>query len=277
MNALAHFIVRHGYPLLFAAVFARQIGLPIPAPLFLVTAGALVAAGTLGLIPALALTVIACVLADLAWYEAGRQWGDRVVHFIHRLAWRDPDAHDRRAKRIFARYGPPLLVLAKFIPGLDAVTPPLCGTSGTGRLRFLAFETVGAGLWSGAYTGLGYIFSHDLERAAAYVGRVGRLLAILALAGFCIYAFGKAARKHWRCGTGVPGFAAVTTTETLDLWFLKRVCRRVARIIKKLTLLLCVTPRRGRLRCGTEHDDAECKEPPHQIFSWFRTALTRQL
>ena len=104
MNTIVQFVIRHGYPILFAALFARQIGLPVPAPLFLLAAGALAAAGKLALVPALGLAVIACVLADWIWYEAGRRRGDKVLHFIHRLA-RDPDAHDRRAKETFARYG----------------------------------------------------------------------------------------------------------------------------------------------------------------------------
>jgi membrane protein DedA with SNARE-associated domain len=167
-------------------MFAHQIGLPVPGPLFLLAAGALAAAGKLGLVPALGLAVTACVLADWVWYEAGRRRGDKVLHFIHRLA-RDPDAHDRRAKKTFAGYGPPLLLLAKFVPGVDAIMPPLAGTSRTGRLRFLAFDAAGAALYSVVYAGLGYIFSRDLDRAAAYVGRAGTLLAGVAFTGFSIY------------------------------------------------------------------------------------------
>ena len=198
MNAIVQFVVRHGYSILFAAVFARQIGLPVPAPMFLLAAGALAADRRLGLVPALGLAITACAVADWVWYEAGRKWGDRVVHLIHRLASRDPDTHDRRAKRIFAKYGPPLLVLAKFIPGLDAVAPPLAGTSRTSRMLFLAFETLGASLWATAYTGLGYVFSHDLDRAVAYVGRAGTLLAGLALGAVSIFTVRKLVGWH-RC------------------------------------------------------------------------------
>lgn len=195
MNEVVQFLVKHGYPILFAALFARQLGLPVPGPLFLLAAGALAADGKLGLFTALLLAVIACVLADWPWYEAGRRRGDKVLHFIHRLA-RDPHAHDRRAKRIFARYGPPLLVVAKFFPGLDAVTPPLAGTSRTSRLRFLGFDAVGAGLYSCAYAGLGYIFSHDLDRAAAYAGRAGTVLIAIALAALATYGSRKLVRRY---------------------------------------------------------------------------------
>ena len=166
MNAIFQFVVRHGYSFLFVALFAHQIGLPMPGPLFLLSAGALAAAGKLSFIAVVGLTITACVLADWVWYEAGRRKGDRVLHFIHRFT-RDPDFHDRRAKRVFARYGLRILLVAKFVPGLDAVAPPLAGTSRTSRIRFLAFDAVGAGLYASVYGGLGYIFSHDLDRAAS--------------------------------------------------------------------------------------------------------------
>jgi membrane protein DedA with SNARE-associated domain len=195
MNTIVQFLMMHGYAVLFAAVFAHQIGLPLPAPPILLAAGALAAAGKLGFAASIGLSVIACVLADWVWYEAGRRRGDKVLHFIHRLA-RDPDAHDRRAKETFARFGSPLLVIAKFVPGLDAVAPPLAGTSRTSRFRFLAFDAVGAGLYSCVYAGLGYVFSHDLDRVAAYVSRAGTLLAGLVFAGLSIYVARKVIRRY---------------------------------------------------------------------------------
>jgi membrane protein DedA with SNARE-associated domain/DNA-directed RNA polymerase specialized sigma24 family protein len=243
MTTIVQFVMRHGYFILFAAVFARQIGLPLPAPLFLLAAGALAAAGKLGLVPALGLSVIACVLADWVWYEAGRRKGDKVLHFLHSFT-RDPDAHDRRAKRIFARYGPPLLLVAKFVPGLDAVAPPLAGISRTSRLRFLAFETVGAGLWSGTYAGLGYIFSHDLDRAAAYVGRAGKFLACLVLAGLFIYALRKLVLRYR----------------------FVRECRfvRMRTILKEL---------RGTYRCAKEDDIRQVFGDYHNALRWLTAFL----
>lgn len=195
MNAIVQFVLKHGYSILFAAAFAHQIGLPLPGPLFLLAAGALAAAGKLGLVASISLAVTACVLADWVWYEAGRRRGDKVLHFIHRLT-RDPDYHDRRAKETFARFGLPLLLLAKFVPGLDAVAPPLAGTSRTSRLRFLACDAAGAAIYSCAYVGLGYVFSHDLNRAAAYASRAGSVLAGLALSALCIYGGRKLVQRY---------------------------------------------------------------------------------
>ena len=193
MNAIVQFVLNHGYSILFAAAFAHQIGFPLPGPLFLLAAGALAAAGKLSLVASISLAVTGCVMADWVWYEAGRRRGDKVLHFIHRFT-RDPDYHDRRAKETFARFGLPLLLVAKFVPGLDAVAPPLAGASRTSRLRFLACDAVGAAIYSCTYAGLGYVFSHDLNRAAAYAGRAGTVVAGLVLAAFAVYVARKLVR-----------------------------------------------------------------------------------
>lgn len=243
MNTIVQFVVKHGYSVLFAAMFAHQMGLPLPGPLFLLAAGALAAAGTLSLLKTLALSVIACVLADWVWYETGRRRGDKVLHFIHSFT-RDPDAHDRRAKRVFARYGPPILVVGKFVPGLDAVAPPLAGTSGTSRLRFLAFEVLGASLYACVYAGLGHIFSRDLDRAAAYIGRAGTLLAGLMIAGLSIYAL---------------------RTLVLRYRFI-RECRfaRMTTILKEI---------RGNHRCAKVDDIRQVFGDYHNVLRWLAVFL----
>jgi len=72
--------------------------LPVPATLFLIAAGALGDSGRMALAVALGLAITACLLADMVWYEAGRRWGDQILHFIYGLAL-DPDAASRRSKR----------------------------------------------------------------------------------------------------------------------------------------------------------------------------------
>ncbi len=202
MNVIVQFVLKHGYTIVFAVLFAHQIGIPLPGPLFLLAAGALAAAGKLALFPLLVLAVIATVLADWPWYEAGRRKGIKVLHFIHRLS-RDPEFHDRRAKATFSKHGPPILLISKFVPGLDAVAPPLAGISHTSRLRFLAFDAIGASLYSCAYVGLGYVFSHNLDAAARYVGRTGTILTSIVLSALLVYA-GPTLVRRLRSGRTPP-------------------------------------------------------------------------
>lgn len=186
MDHTLQFVAKHGYSVVFAAVFLRQLGLPAPGPPVLLAAGALVAAGEIEALPALALAVIACVLGDWVLYEGGRRCGEQLLLFFHRFT-RNREAADRYAKEGFTKHGPPILLVAKFIPGLNTVAPPLTGMSGTGRLRFLTFESLGALVYALSFGALGYFFSQRLDRAAAYVGRGGILLTAIALGAVGVF------------------------------------------------------------------------------------------
>src|SRR5258707_10336375 len=118
VNAIVELLVKHGYSVLFASVFARQMWLPVPAILVLIAAGALAGSGRMTFIAALGLAIIACLLSDMVWYEAGRRWGDQILRFIYGLAL-DPDGAARRSKEAFVQHGLRSLMLAKFVVGLD--------------------------------------------------------------------------------------------------------------------------------------------------------------
>jgi hypothetical protein len=114
---------------------------------------------------------------------------------IYRFAL-DPDSAARRSKEAFVRHGLRTLMLAKFVVGLDAATPPLAGLSRTGRLRFIASDAVGAALWSGVYAGLGYVLGKDLDRAAVYAARLTVLWVAVVFALLAIYVGRKLVRWH---------------------------------------------------------------------------------
>jgi membrane protein DedA with SNARE-associated domain/rhodanese-related sulfurtransferase len=195
VNAIVQLLVKHGYSVLFVSVFARQMWLPVPVTLFLIATGALAESGRMTLAVALGLAITACLLADMVWYEAGRRWGNQILHFIYGLAL-DPDAASRRSKEAFVRHGARTLMLAKFVVGLDAATPPLAGVSGTSRIRFIALDAIGAALWSGVYAGFGYLLGKDLDRAAAYAARLGALWIFFVFAALAIYVSRKLVRWH---------------------------------------------------------------------------------
>ena|ERR1700678_2543143 len=74
------------YLILWAAVFARQICLPVPANLFLLTAGALARGGGLNMSLVLCVGVLGCIAGDLVWFEAGRHGVARSCGYFAPLA-----------------------------------------------------------------------------------------------------------------------------------------------------------------------------------------------
>ena len=146
--------------------------MPIPSIPLLVAVGTLVRIGHLHLAAAIACTVAGALAADSVWFYFGRRRGKRVLRFLCRVSL-EPDSCVRRTENAFLKYGLNTLLIAKFIPGLNAVAAPLAGDSGIGVVRFLAVDALGVVIWSGAYMTVGYLFSGQLERALAYVQRLG--------------------------------------------------------------------------------------------------------
>ena len=185
MSGPVSFVLHHPYLVLFGAVLAEQLGLPVPAMPFLLGAGALVGMNRLDPVPALGLAVLASLLADVLWYEAGRRKGGAILKLLCRISL-EPDSCVRRTENIFAKQGARTLLFAKFLPGLNTVAPPMAGMIGMRLPRFLLWDALGALLWSGAYFLVGLAFSDQIEtiaeRAAAFGGRfVVGLLALFAL------------------------------------------------------------------------------------------------
>ncbi len=186
MEEVLDFIVRYKYLVLFAIVFAEQIGLPVPALPFLLAAGALVRTGELHLGIAMAIAVGASVLSDVLWYQLGRRRGIRVLGLLCRISL-EPDSCVRRTEGLFARHGARSLLVAKFLPGYNTVAPPLAGVFGMRLGHFLVYTTLGAILWLGAFGGLGFLFGHQLEELTERLSRWGSGVGALLVAALAAY------------------------------------------------------------------------------------------
>ncbi len=150
-------------------------------------AGALSAHGEMHPSIIVLLGVLGCLAGDGIWFWLGRKWGSKAMRLLCRFT-ADPRNCSRNAQEKFRRYGLPLLCLAKFLPGLDAVMPPLAGAEGASVTTFLALDTVGSFLWSAAYVGLGYLFSNELDLAIGWVQHFGTALGIAIGVPIALYA-----------------------------------------------------------------------------------------
>jgi membrane protein DedA with SNARE-associated domain len=191
MHRTLEFLLHHGYVVLLAWVFVEQLGLPIPSLPLLLAAGALAGTGHLSFFASLFYAVVAAMAADMIWYQLGRRKGIRVLQLLCKISL-EPDSCVRRTEGVFAKQGARSLLLAKFVPGLSTVAPPLAGIFHMRARRFLFFDGLGSLLWAGTFLGLGYAFSGQIERVAEYLASLGGWLLVLvvaALAGYIAYKF----------------------------------------------------------------------------------------
>src|SRR5271166_4049101 len=169
------------------AVFANQICLPVPSVVFLMAAGAISAHGGMRASIIVGLAVLGCLTADWIWFWFGRRWGSQAMRLLCRFA-ADPRKCSRNAHEKFRRYGLPLLCVAKFVPGMDCLLPPLSGAEGVSLPGFLVLDTIGGFLWSACYVGLGYVFANEIDVAIGWVGHFGTALAIAIGTPIALYA-----------------------------------------------------------------------------------------
>ncbi len=173
---------QYGLAIVALAVLLDQLGVPIPAPPTLVLAGGLVGKGVLDPGATFVVATLACLPADLAWFEIGRRKGRRVLRLLCRISL-EPDSCVRMTAERFARRGPMTLLFAKFLPGVQTIAPPLAGASGLSQPRFLAYDVPGAALWSAVFLVAGALLHGQIDRFleafAAVGGRVGLSLGLL--------------------------------------------------------------------------------------------------
>ncbi len=186
MNGAVQFLAQQGYAVIFAWVLVEQLGLPIPAVPLLFAAGAQAGLGRMNLPLVLALVMFAALPADLFWYCLGRYRGGRVLKLLCRISL-EPDSCVRRTGNMFARHGARSLLVAKFIPGLSTVAPPLAGIFGMPVVFFILFDGLGALFWATSFTALGYILSAHLEQVANYAFGWSRSLAVVLVGSLAAY------------------------------------------------------------------------------------------
>lgn len=186
MDNLLQFSFGNSAGLLFLVVCAEQAGLPIPAAPWLLAAGALCARSGANPAIVISVAVAACLLPDLAWFYVGRHGGKRILSFLCRFAL-PQSASIEQLERSFVRHGMPFVALAKFIPGVSVIAPPLAGALGTGTGRFVLFDLLGSVLYAGFYVLLGAAFNNQVQAILAVLNRLGAgciVLCILVLVGY---------------------------------------------------------------------------------------------
>ncbi|MDB5806868.1 MAG: Sulfurtransferase [Betaproteobacteria bacterium] len=174
MQHLLSLLAEDGLWLVFGWVLMERIGVPIPALPIMIVGGALAADGRMSL-PLLCLVALAgCLIGDGLWYAAGRRYGARVLRLLCRISL-SPDSCVKQSESRFERAGGPLLVVAKFIPGLATMAAPVAGAIRLRATTFFFFTGLGSLLWIAVGAGLGLLFHAEIEKLFARLEGLGHI------------------------------------------------------------------------------------------------------
>ena len=180
-------MARQGYALTFALLFAEALGLPFPAAIALVAAGAGVASHTLSGPVVLLAAMLALLIGDSAQFWLGRYSGWALLGFLCRLSM-NPETCILRSAESFYKRGKMTLVVAKFIPGINTMAAPLAGSMKMRFGQFLWLDFFGALLYTTTYLLVGYVSRDFLAATLRGFHAAGRVMEIILISALVVYA-----------------------------------------------------------------------------------------
>ena len=147
------------YALLFMIIFVETgvVVMPfLPGDSLLFVVGAMCGAGLMSFPVACTLLIAAAILGDQTNYSIGRYFGPRVFQ------WEDSRYFNRQAfnqaHAFYEKYGGITIIAARFMPFLRTFVPFVAGVAEMTRLKFTAFNVVGAVIWVVGILTAGYFF-----------------------------------------------------------------------------------------------------------------------
>lgn len=150
------------YGILFAIVFV-ETGLVIfpflPGDSLLFAAGTFAAIGSLSLPTLLLVFFFAAVIGDSLNYEIGKKVGTTIRPGTLMGKMINQEKMNK-AEVFFNKHGGKTIVIARFMPFIRTFIPFVAGASRMKYSYFLMYNIVGAALWVGSCTLLGYFFGN---------------------------------------------------------------------------------------------------------------------
>lgn len=179
---LLTWVISYGAPVIGVALLLGGIGVPIPASLLVIAAGAFSQQGILDPIPAIIVGFFSVVIGDAISYMIGK----KAIHWFSPRYISTENLH--LAGKHFSRFGGGLIVASRSI--LSSIAIPTNLTAGSSEypfVRFLVYDMVGELIWIIGYGGLGYIFGTAWEDISDFITNTGGFLGMLVVVGVASY------------------------------------------------------------------------------------------
>lgn len=152
------------YAIVFGVLLACGLGLPLPEDISLILGGFLVYEQKADLWLMMLTGYLGIIVGDSMIFYFGRRIGSKVGAKPGGLMARVVTPEKRaRVEGLFKKHGEKIVMLARFLPGVRAVTYFTAGSVGMRYSHFVFFDSVAALASAPAFVFLGYKFGDKLE------------------------------------------------------------------------------------------------------------------
>jgi membrane-associated protein len=165
-------------------IFAESgllVGIILPGDSLLLAAGVFAGKGKLPIDWLIFLVIVTAIIGYEVGYLIGKRIGPKLFKrddgFLFRKEYID------KTEVFFNKYGPATLVLARFVANVRTLVSAIAGASNMNRRTFFTYNVIGAVLWGGGVTLLGYWLGSNVPNIDKYI------IPLVIAALLIIYAF----------------------------------------------------------------------------------------
>ena len=216
MDSIGQFLDQYGLLAIFALLFVKGLGVPVPVPgdFLMLLAGVRAAQGTYGLLEVIVALMGASLLAGLIQYLLARGPSRAFVYRFGRYVGLTPARLDR-ATEVMRRRGATGVAVGTVTPGLGLVTMIAAGLARLEVVPAGVGLVVGSALFVGAHLALGYFLGPSALTLLANLHLPLLPIVVgLALIGLAVWLIRTALRRR----RGGPAPTAADTLRTLEAW-----------------------------------------------------------
>ncbi|MFI5263528.1 MAG: DedA family protein [Candidatus Kapaibacterium sp.] len=171
-EGLRQIVTNGGIPMLCLIIFAETgllVGFFLPGDTLLFLAGSLCATGEMqiGFFFLILVLTISAIIGNSVGYFIGAKAGKKLFERPNsRFFNRD---HLLKTHAFYEKYGGITMILARFIPIVRTFAPVVAGTVEMSKRKFTLFNIIGAILWIGGVTALGYFLGRQFPDIIKYL------------------------------------------------------------------------------------------------------------
>ena len=177
LHSLEPTLNHYGYLAVFGLILLEDFGIPVPGETVLILAAVYAGAGRLNVFLVALLGFMGAVIGDNIGFGIGHFGGRALVERFGRYIFLTPERLDKTTD-FFNRHGGKIIVIARFVEGLRQANGIIAGTSGMHWAKFLVFNALGAALWVGIWTAIGYFSGNHIVTIYNTATRYSTFLAI---------------------------------------------------------------------------------------------------
>jgi membrane protein DedA with SNARE-associated domain len=186
LHSLQPVLDQYGYLAVAGFVLLEDFGVPVPGETILILGAVYAGTGRLQIWLVGVLGFLAAVVGDNIGFAIGHFGGRPLVERFGRYIFLTPERLDKTTN-FFERRGARIIIIARFIEGLRQANGIIAGISGMHWARFILYNAIGAALWVGVWTCIGYFSGDHLTSIYNAVSSAGIYALIAAAVVLAIY------------------------------------------------------------------------------------------